>query len=121
MTTRLIFRCQFCDCAPDPLTQLSLERSVVDITFGTYVDAMPGQWLIWHGHGPYGPTRYACAAHRGDLVGYLREHYGTIGPHPWKRPPYPTKLTHSDRRPRPVELGERSAMPRWNKSSEASP
>ena len=117
MSARFIFRCQFCDAQPDPLTQLSLERTVVEITFGTYVDAMPERWLVWHGHGPYGPTRYACAEHRGNLVAYLREHYGAIGPHPWKRPPYRTKLVQSDRRDRVVELGERSAMPRWGTSS----
>ena len=39
--------------------------------------------------GPFGPTRYACAEHRGDLTAYLREHYGTLGWHPWKMPPYP--------------------------------
>ncbi|MEA2232726.1 MAG: hypothetical protein QOD83_2542 [Solirubrobacteraceae bacterium] len=27
--------------------------------------------------------RYACPDHRGDLVAYLREHYGALGPHPW--------------------------------------
>jgi hypothetical protein len=47
----------------------------VDVTCGTSVDAMPERWLVWHGHGPYGPTRYACAEQRGDLVGYRREHY----------------------------------------------
>jgi hypothetical protein len=112
---RYIFRCQFCDAQPDPLTQLSLEKTVRDITFGAYVDAMPEKWLVWHGHGPYGPPRYACAEHRGDLVAYLRNHYGTIGPHPWKRPPYPTELAQSDRRERAVSLGEKSSMPRWGK------
>jgi hypothetical protein len=89
--SRFIFRCQFCDSSPDPLTQLSLEKTVPEPEFGTYVDAMPGKWLVWHGRGPYGPARYACPEHRGDLVAYLREHYGTIGFHPWKRPPYKTQ------------------------------
>jgi hypothetical protein len=114
--TRYIFRCQFCDAQPDPLTQISLEKTVAEITFGTYVDAMPEKWLVWHGWGPYGPTRYACAEHRGELTAYLREHYGAIGPHPWKVPPYPTKLGRSDRRERAVSLGEGSSMPRWGRS-----
>ncbi|HEX8160190.1 MAG TPA: hypothetical protein VF526_22650 [Solirubrobacteraceae bacterium] len=97
MAVRLRFRCQFCDCRPDPLTQLSLEKTVAQIASGTYVDAMPEKWLVWHGRGPYGPMRYACPDHRGDLVAYLREHYGTLGPHPWKRPPYPTEIHSTDR------------------------
>jgi len=57
-----------------------------------YLDALPGRWLVWHGHGLLGPVRYACAEHRGDLTAFLRENYGTIAPHPWKRPPYPTHV-----------------------------
>ena len=34
--------------------------------------------------------------HRGDLVAYLRYHYGTIGFQVWRRPPYPSSLAHSD-------------------------
>jgi hypothetical protein len=97
MTTRFLFHCQFCDRQPDPLTQISLEQTVPNPEFGAYVDAMPERWLVWHGRGPYGPPRYACPDHRGDLVAYLRQHYGTIGPHPWKRPPYPTKLYNTCR------------------------
>ena len=40
------------------------------------------------GGGPFGPIRYACPKHRPELVVYLRVHYGSIGPHPWKRGPY---------------------------------
>ena len=89
--TGLVFRCQFCERRADPLTQLSLEKTVRQVEFGTYIDAMPERWLVWHGRGPYGPARYACPDHRGDLVAYLREHYGTLGAHPWKRPPYGTQ------------------------------
>ena len=45
---KFIFRCQFCDAAADPLTQMALD------------------------------------------------HYGTIGFHPWKRPPYPSSLASAD-------------------------
>ena len=69
---------------------VSLEQTVAEVVWGAYLDAMPEHWLVWHGKGLYGPTRYACPDHRGDLVAFLREHYGTIGWHPWKRPPYPT-------------------------------
>jgi len=93
---RLIFRCQFCDAVPDPLTQLSLEKAMRENTWGAYQDALPGRWLVWHGRGFYGPPRHACQEHRPDLVAYLREHYGTIGFHPWKRPPYPSSLAHND-------------------------
>ena len=56
----------------------------------------PTPVLVFHGRGLYGSPRYACPDHRGDLVGYLREHYGTIGFHVWKRPPYPSSLAHAD-------------------------
>jgi len=46
------------------------------------------------------------------LVAYLREHYGTVGWHPWKRPPYPTTLKSADT-DRAVAQGARSAMPKW--------
>ncbi len=105
--TSFIFRCQFCDRRPDPLTQMSLEKTVRDAAFGTFQDAMPEKWLIWHGRGPYGPKRYACPDHRGDLVAYLREHYGTIGPHPWKRPPYPTEVKSAE-----PDLSRESRSPR---------
>jgi len=96
MSVRYIFRCQFCAAQPDPLTQLSLQATIRECTWGAYQNALPGRWLVWHGKGLYGPTRYACEEHRGDLVAYLREHYGTIGFHPWKRPPYPSSLASGD-------------------------
>ena len=65
-------------------------------TLGEYQDALPGRWLIFHGRGLFGPPRYACEEHRGDLVAYLREHYGAIGFQVWRRPPYPSSLAHSD-------------------------
>jgi hypothetical protein len=95
MPVRLVFRCQYCARQPDPLTQISLEHTVAEVVWGAYLDAMPERWLVWHGKGLYGPTRYACPEHRGDLVAYLREHYGSIGFHVWKRPPYPSSLAHS--------------------------
>ncbi len=96
MSVRYIFRCQFCAGQPDPLTQLALEVTIREATFGAYQNALPGRWLVWHGKGLYGPTRYACEEHRGDLVAYLREHYGAIGFHPWKRAPYPSSLASGD-------------------------
>jgi hypothetical protein len=112
VSARFIFRCQFCDRHPDPLTQISLEKTVPKVAFGAYVDAMPERWLVWHGRGPYGPPRYACPDHRADLVAYLRKHYGAIGWHPWKRPPYPTEIRIAE--PDKTAASRRlSSMPRW--------
>lgn len=112
MPTRLIFRCQFCDATPDPDTQRSLEGQLRELAFGQYLEAPPARWLSWHGGGPLGPRRYACPRHRGDLTAYLREHYGTIAPHPWKRPPYPRTLRSRDTE-RALARGGLSPMPKW--------
>ena len=96
MPSRLIFRCEFCEALPDLATQRTLERQLRELSFGAYLEAPPGRWLAWLGGGPLGPRRYVCPAHRGELTAYLREHYGTIAPHPWKRPPYPSTRRSSD-------------------------
>jgi len=75
----MVFRCQFCGSEPDALTQVSIERQMLNHRFGEYVDAGPGAWLIWHGRGPYGPNVYACGSHRADLRAYLLKHHA--GPH----------------------------------------
>ena len=62
---------------------------MLDLRFGEYVDADPGNWLTWSGRGIYGRTRYACGEHRGDLKADLRETYGTVGRHPWAKGPHP--------------------------------
>lgn len=112
MPVRLRFACQFCAVMPDPATQRSLEQGLRELVFGEYLDALPGRWLVWHGRGPLGPTRYACPDHRGDLVAYLREHYGTVAPHPWKMPPYPTSRRSSDTE-RAIANGGLSGQPKW--------
>jgi hypothetical protein len=89
MAVAVIFRCAFCEERPDPDTQRSLEEQMLDLRHGEYVDAEPGRWLTWHGRGLYGPIRYACGRHRGDLKAFLREHYGNLGGHPWKMGPHP--------------------------------
>jgi hypothetical protein len=96
MPVRMVFRCEFCDARPDDATQRTLEGQLRQAAFGEYLDAPPGRWLVWSGRGPLGPIRYACAEHRGDLVAYLREHYGTVAPNPWKRPPYPITCRNAD-------------------------
>ena len=105
MAIRFIFRCQFCDATPDPLTQLSLVTAMRESTWGAYQDALPGRWLIFHARGLYGPARYACPEHRGDLVAYLREHYQaesdfTSGSDRHTNPAWrtPTPITHGTRR-----------------------
>ena len=89
MPSKVLFRCRFCDASPDEETQRTLEGQLTLILFGTYVDADPGNWLTWHGRGIYGGTLYACDEHRATLKGYLRKHYGTIGPHPFAEGPHP--------------------------------
>jgi hypothetical protein len=112
MPARIRFHCQFCDARPDAETQRSLERGLRELAFGEYVDVPPGRWLVWHGRGPLGPTRYACAEHRGDLVADVREHYGTIAAHPWKMPPYATSRRSPDTE-RAIANGGLSPMPKW--------
>jgi hypothetical protein len=92
MPSRIVFRCEFCDARPDEETQHALEAQLQELLFGTYLDAEPGRWLVWHGGGLYGRARYACGDHRGELKALLREHYGTIGPHPWAMGPHPVRI-----------------------------
>ena len=84
----VVFRCEICGDRPDQETQAALERQLLDLRHGEYVDAEPGRWLTWHGRGIYGPHRYACGAHRGELKALVREHYGTLGWHPWAMGPH---------------------------------
>ena len=63
MPVIVVFRCEICGARPDPETQTSLERQLLDLRHGEYVDAEPGRWLTWHGRGMYGPQRYACGEH----------------------------------------------------------
>ncbi len=83
MPVRLVFRCEFCEAEPVAEAERSLTAQLQELRFGEYVDA--GGWLVWHGRGPYGPTRYACAEHRVALREFVRRHYGTIGWHPHAR------------------------------------
>src|SRR3954447_26776130 len=96
MPVRVVFRCEFCNAEPEPETHRSLVKMMREWVCGEYMDALPGRWLVWHGHGPFGPNRYACESHRGDLTAYLREHYGSVGKQPWKRPPYATTRRSAD-------------------------
>jgi hypothetical protein len=84
-----VFRCDICGARPDAETHHWLRRQMLDLRFGEYVDAEPGNWLTWHGRGIYGAVRYACGQHRGELKADLRETYGTVGPHPWAKGPHP--------------------------------
>jgi hypothetical protein len=112
MPVRVIFRCQFCDAKPDPATQRSLEAQIRELLHGEYLDALPGRWLVWFGAGPLGPTRYACAEHRGELTAFVRVHYGSVGWQPWKMPPYATTRRTRDTE-KAARLRERSSIPRW--------
>ncbi|HWH11492.1 MAG TPA: hypothetical protein VG165_10230 [Solirubrobacteraceae bacterium] len=112
MPVRVRFQCQFCNAAPDRVTQLSLESQLRELVFGEYLDAPPANWLVWHGGGPLGPRRYACFDHRGDLTAFLRNHYGTIGSQVWKVGPYPMTRRSSDTE-LAVSKGGLSPMPKW--------
>ena len=89
MPVSVVFSCFHCKARPDAETQAALQRQLLDLRHGEYVDADPGHWLTWHGRGIYGPTRYACGEHRGELKALLREEYGTVGPRPWAKGPHP--------------------------------
>ena len=51
---------------PGAETQANLERQLLDLRHGEYVDVEPERWLVWHGRGIYGPhplrVRRATAA-----------------------------------------------------------
>jgi hypothetical protein len=115
MPVRVIFRCDTCGAAPEPPTQAALERSLRELAFGEYLEVIPGRWLVWLGGGPLGRRRYACAAHRGELTADVREHYGTIASHPWKRPPYPSTLRSADTE-RAIRLGGLASRSKWSLS-----
>jgi hypothetical protein len=112
MPVRLLYRCEFCDARPEEATQAALEAQLQELLFGEYLDAGPDNWLVWHGGGLYGRNRYACAEHRGELKASLREHYGTIGPHPWKMGPHPVGTYRRGR----VKARERLG-PGWESSA----
>lgn len=86
---KVLFRCEICGCAPGADTQRNLERQLLDLRHGEYVDAEPERWLVWHGRGIYGANRYSCGDHRGELKALLREQYGLLGWHPWAKGPHP--------------------------------
>jgi hypothetical protein len=65
MPVSVVFECEICGARPDPETQGALERQLLDLRHGEYLDAEPGRRLTWHGRGMYRPQRYACGAHRG--------------------------------------------------------
>lgn len=114
MPARLIFRCEICKTTPDLETQESLEAQLQELLFGTYLDAEPANWLVWHGGGLYGQTRYACSEHRGELKAKLREHYGTIGPHPWAMGPHPVRFYRRGRQRIRERLGPGAlSNPKW--------
>jgi len=111
MPARLVFRCEICGAQPDVPTQASLERQLLHHRFGEYVDAEPARWIVWSGRGIYGRPLYGCGEHRGELKAFVREHYGTVGPHPWSMRTYPAT------RPGDVAKARRRARlddtPKW--------
>ena len=110
MPVKLIFRCETCAATPDEETRAGLEGELLDPRWGEYVDAEPGHWLIWHGRGLYGVARFACPEHRGELKALLREHYGTIGHHPWAMGSRPGRREIDFERARRIA---RASGPKW--------
>jgi hypothetical protein len=110
MPVRPVFRCEFCGARPDHETQRELQRQMLDLRFGEYVDAGPGNWLTWHGRGLCGRTRYACCDHRGELKAEVRSTYGTLGWHPWARGPHPWRGRRGSDRARALARSLRSTM-----------
>ena len=49
MPVAVVFTCEVCGRRPDRETQAALERQMLDLRHGEYVDADPGRWLTWHG------------------------------------------------------------------------
>jgi hypothetical protein len=92
MPVRYWFRCEICGCLPDEATRSSIGASTREDIFGELIDAMPGNWLVWHAGGLLGPRRYACPAHRKKLLKSIRFHYAYTGEQwVWKQPPYPQR------------------------------
>lgn len=112
MPVAVVFRCQICGRRPGPETQAALERQLLDLRHGEYVDADPERWLSWHGRGIYGPTRYACGEHRGELKALLRKLYGTLGWHPWARGPHPWAGRRGTDRARRLQRTTRAGIQR---------
>ena len=108
----VIFRCEICRCTPGPATRKNLELQLLDLRHGEYVDAEPERWLVWHGRGIYGPTRYACGSHRGELKALVRETYGTLGWHPWAIGPHPWRGRRGTQRARILKRGINPLRPR---------
>ena len=110
MPVKPVFTCEFCGARPDDETHHTLQRQMLDLRFGEYVDADPGNWLTWHGRGLYGRTRYSCGDHRGELKAALRESYGSLGWHPWAKGPHPWAGRRGSERARQLARALRSTM-----------
>ena len=110
MPVAVVFRCEFCGCRPGPETQANLEHQLLDLRHGEYVDAEPDRWLVWHGRGIYGANRYSCQDHRGDLKARVREHYGTLGWHPWAKGLHPWRGRRGTDRARALRRRTNSAF-----------
>ena len=105
MPCSVVFRCEFCQVVPDAETQVWLERQMLDLRHGEYLDIEPANWLVWHGRGAYGATRYACGDHRGELKTLVRTHYGSLGSGPWAEGPHPWRFRKGTERARRILRG----------------
>ena len=78
MPVTVVFTCEICGARPDAETQVALERQLLDLRHGEYVDAEPGRWLTWHGRGMSGRNGTRAAPTAARLKALVREHYGTL-------------------------------------------
>ena len=85
MPVKIVFRCEVCGARPDPATRISLECMLLDLRHGEYVDAAAGGSPTWHGRPIYGPRVWPVASTAANSKAQLREHYGSLGWHPWAR------------------------------------
>jgi hypothetical protein len=110
----LIFRCETCGCTAEEAIRECLERELLDPRFGEYVDAQPGHWPIWRGRGLCDRAFFSCGEHRGEPKAFLREHYGTIVPHPWAMHSQPGRREIDLARAR--RLARAAGTPKWGLS-----
>lgn len=105
MPVRVLFSCEVCGARPDVETQLWLERQLLDLRHGEYLDIEPQNWLVWHGRGLYGPIRYACGDHRRELKASIQASYGSLGSEPYAEGPHPWRFRKGTARARHILKG----------------
>ena len=110
MSVAVVFKCEFCGDSPGRETQANLERQLLDLRHGEYVDVEPERWLVWHGRRDLRADALRVREPPGRAQGGLREHYGTIGWHPWAKGPHPWRGRRGTDRARALKRGVSSSF-----------